>query len=196
LHADVRIDDDRGEQMRMFAMEETMSAEVKGKADWLDQIDQAERTWEAIVAGVGDAGIERPGAAGDWTFKDVAGHLNGWRTRTVNRLEAAARNEPPLPAPWPADLTDETDEGVDAINQWIYEQNRDRPATEILAEAREQFQRMRAAVAAIPEDDLVTPGCFPWLGDYPLSAVVEGSGEHLYEEHEPALRAWMAGLSS
>jgi hypothetical protein len=169
-----------------------MSATTTGKAGWLAQLERAQGIWDAIVAEVGEAGMERPGAAGEWTFKDVAGHLNGWRTRTVDRLEAATRDAEPSPPIWPADLSDETDAGVEAINHWLYERNRDRPAAEILAEASEQYQRMRAAVEAIPETDLVTPGRFPWLGDLPLSAVLAGSFEHLHEEHEPAIRAWLA----
>ena len=35
-------------------------------------------------------------------------------------------------------------------------------------------------------------GRFPWLGDYPLSAVLAGSFDHLHKEHEPAIRAWLA----
>ena len=168
-----------------------MNAEMTGKAGWLDQIERHRESWEAIVAEAGSANMERPGAAGEWTFKDVAGHLNGWRSRTVERLEAAARDEAPPPAAWPADLSDETDEGVEAINRWIYERNRDRPGDDILAESREQFRRMRAAVEAISEDTLVTPGRFPWLDGEPLSAVLEGSFGHLHEEHEPAIRAWL-----
>lgn len=166
-----------------------------GKADWLERIERAQGTWEAIVAEVGEASMDRPGAMGDWTFKDVAAHLNGWRIRTVDRLEAAARDEAPPPFPWPAGLDDETDEGLEAINRWFYEENRDRPAAEILAESREQFRRMRAAVEAISEEDLVTAGRFPWLDGHPLSAVLVGSFEHLHEEHEPAIRAWLADHS-
>jgi len=172
-----------------------MSEATLSKADWLDRIEREREAWEAIVAEAGDAGMEQPGAAGDWTFKDVAGHLNGWRVLTVARLEAAARGELPSPPPWPGDLSDETDEGLEAINRWIYERNRDRPAADILAEARDQFGRMRAAVAAIAEDALVNPGRFPWLGGAPLSAVLEGSFGHLHEEHEPAIRAWLADQS-
>lgn len=170
-----------------------MSAATTGREGWLDRIERAQESWEGIVAEVGDAGMDRPGAAGDWTFKDVAGHLNGWWERTVDRLEAAVRDEAPPPPSWPAGLSDETDEGIEAINRWIYERNRDRPAADILAESREQFRRMRVAVEAIPEDDLVTPGRFPWLDGAPLSAVLDGSFGHLHEEHEPAIRAWLAG---
>lgn len=169
-----------------------MDETAVGKAGWLERLEHARQTWEEIVSRVSDADISRPGAAGDWTFKDVAAHLNAWRTRTVDRLEAALRDDVPPPAPWPNELDDETDEGVDAINRWFFDRDRDRSAADIVAESRLQFQRMRAAVEALSEQDLETPGRFPWLADHPLSAVLNGSFEHLHEEHEPMLRAWLA----
>jgi len=168
-------------------------SDTTSKSSLLARIDQAQQTWESIVNEAGPERFDQPGAAGDWTLKDVAGHLNGWRTRTVNRVEAAARNEAPPANPWPAELTDETNEGVEGINAWMYDHYRDMPAEDILGETREQFGRLRAAVEAIPEADLNEPGRYAWLGDYPISAVVEGSLDHLHGEHEPALRAWLAG---
>jgi hypothetical protein len=172
-----------------------MDVPTMDKTGWLERVEEARTTWEGIVAEVGEADLDRPGAMGDWTFKDVAAHLNGWRVRTVDRLEAAARDETPPPPPWPAELGEDTEDGTDAINRWFYDQSRDRSAAEILAEAREQYRRMRAATEANPEDDLLTPGRFPWLGTYPLCAVIQGSYDHLREEHEPALRAWLASRS-
>jgi hypothetical protein len=172
-----------------------MSAGTMSKVEWLERMGREEAAWEAIVAAARAAGMERPGAAGDWTFVDVLGHLNGWRSRTVDRLEAAARNqEPPAPS-WGAELGDDTDEGVEAINRLFFERYRGRPADEVIAEARAQFRRMRAAVEQVAEADLVTPGRFRWLGAYPLAAVLDGSYDHLHEEHEPAIRAWLAGTT-
>lgn len=168
-----------------------MSAATTGKAGWLDRIERAEQAWEAIVSEVGNADMARPGAAGDWSFKDVAGHLNGWREVTVDRLEAAARGQEPPPPPWPGGQTEEAGADVEWINRWMYERNRNRPAAEILADSREQFRRMRAAVEATPEDHLVMPGRFPWLGGAPLSAVLKGSLGHFHEDHDPGIRAWL-----
>jgi hypothetical protein len=173
-----------------------MPQEQRSKADWLDQIEREQAEWEALLTEVGPERMAVPGAAGDWTFKDVAAHLNGWRVRTVARLEAAARGQEPPPPHWPAEYDDDTDEGVEAINRWMYEQDRNRSADEILAQSRDQFRRMRDAVAAVPEADLLQPGRYPWLGDYPLSEVVNGTVGHLHEEHEPAIRAWLAGLDA
>ncbi len=43
----------------------------------------------------------------------------------------------------------------------------------------------------MPERDLLEPGRLEWLGDHPLTAVLDGSFGHFHEEHEPTLRAWL-----
>ena len=161
------------------------------KAELLDQLDKAVATWDELDEGAQGADPDRPGAMGDWTFVDVAGHLNGWRARSVGRVEAAANGTEP-PSPWPQDLNDETDEGTDEINRWIYEQYHDRPLAEILAESRDQWRRLRAAAEAVPEADLLTPGRYPWLSDYPLGEVINGAAAHLHEEHEADIRNWLS----
>jgi hypothetical protein len=165
----------------------------QNKAELLAQIDAETAVWERLLAEVGEERMLQPGATGDWTFKDVVAHLIGWRRRTLARLEAARQGVDPPPPPWPAALDDEEPE---PINNWIYEQNRDRPLADVLAEAREQFRRMRELTAAIPEDALLQPGRFAWLEGWPLGAVVVNSFIHLHEEHEPTLRAWLQALEA
>ena len=163
-------------------------------ADWVQRIEEMRRAWDAIVASVETAAIDRPGAFGDWSFKDVASHLNGWRELTVVRLEAAARGTEPPAFPWPDGLSEETPEEVDQINRWFFERDRARPAAELLEEARDQLLRMKIAVEALPEGTLQTR--FPWLDGHPLSAVLEGALEHFQQDHEPEIRAWLAERTS
>lgn len=164
----------------------------RSKAELLASVDRAYATWRELTDAAGAIGFETPGIGGGWTYKEVAGHLNGWRVRTVARLEAAAAGTEPEPAPWPARMSTETDEGTDEINAWIDSWYASRPVEEILAEADDQFARIRAAVERIPDHDLAAAGRFSWLGDFALAAVVEGSAEHLHDEHESDIRAWLA----
>lgn len=153
------------------------------RAELLQTIDTERVDWQDLVAEVGPERLEEPGPMGDWTFKDLTAHLTGWRERTIERIEAGPGVDPPVP--WPAQLT--TD---DEINDWFYAQNRDRPVRDVLAEHDQSFARLAAAIAALPDDDLLTPGRFDWLGGAAL-VEVEFFG-HLHEEHEPAIRAWLA----
>jgi hypothetical protein len=167
-----------------------MVTAAEDKAKLLEQIDAGQASWEALLADVGDERMEQSGVADDWTFRDVAAHLNAWREWTLARLAAGVGEEPPLP-PWPAGMNEESAAEVDEINAWFFERARNRPVGEVIAESREQFQQMRAAVEALSPEALSEPGHFPWAADFPLSAVVEGSLEHL-EEHEQMTREWLA----
>ena len=99
-----------------------MSTPKLTSAEWIDRITREEAIWNELVAAAGDR-YDEPGPMGDWTFRNLAHHLNGWRIRTVQRLEAAAEGREPDPAPWPAELVNDADEDatVDAINDWSYE---------------------------------------------------------------------------
>jgi hypothetical protein len=149
----------------------------------LQAIDAERVHWQGLTAEVGLERMEEPGPMGDWTFKDLTAHLTGWRERTIDRIEAGSGVDPPTP--WPAQLT--TD---DEINGWIYTRNRDRPLRDVLSAHDQSFVRLADAIAALPDEDLLAPGRFEWLGGEAL-VDVELFG-HLHEEHEPSIRAWLA----
>jgi len=159
------------------------------KAALLERIDRERAIWEQFVAEIGQNRMLEPGATGDWTFKDVVAHLMGWRVWTLAKLDAARRGQAPPPMPWPAQLSEDTD--TDAINDWIYTTNRDRPLRDVLNEYGQSFQRMRDAVLALPDRDLADPNRYAWMAGEPLGMVIEYSFGHLHEEHEPALREWL-----
>ena len=168
---------------------------MTSKADLLAAIERERAGWERLLAEVGEARMTRPGATGDWSFKDVVVHLSGWRERTLDRLEAARRHQPPPPPPWPEGFDEDSEAGLEQINRWLYERGKDRPLADVLAESREQFRQLYEAVQSLPEQDLLEPGRFPWLEGEALGpAVLGGSFAHLHEEHEPTLRAWLATL--
>jgi hypothetical protein len=60
-----------------------------------------------------------------------------------------------------------------------------------MADADRSFDRLAAALDSLSDEDLLTPGRFAWAGG---GALVDGDFfGHLREEHEPAVRAWLAG---
>ena len=161
-----------------------MSGETGAKESLLARIDNEREQWQRLVTEIGQDRMEEPGPMGEWTFKDLAAHLTGWRERTLARLDAGPGQEAQLP--WPAELDDDDE----AVNQWLYERDRDRPLDDILIEADTSFERLASAIRALPEEDLITPGRFPWLGEETL-ADADFFG-HLHEEHESDIRRWLA----
>lgn len=159
--------------------------------DRLIELIHRERTdWEKLVAEIGNARMNRPGLAGDWTFKDVAAHLTAWRRSAIERLRAARLGEKPPPPPW--EHVPRVGDDFEPINQWLYQQNRNRPVADVLREALESLQQLEEAVQALSEQDLTDPLRFSWMGGASLaSSVTRESMDHFYGEHEALIRAWL-----
>src|SRR5919107_5344308 len=99
--------------------------------------------WRDLAAEVGPDRYDEPGAMGEWTFGDLAGHLLGWRNRTISRLEAAARGEPDPIADEP-----EGEDEVDAVNVQIREADAGRSAGELVHAYTDSYDRLIRALDA------------------------------------------------
>ncbi len=167
-----------------------MPIPFNSKADVIAAIDDEQSKWNDLVRRVGNARMEIPGAAGDWTFKDVTAHLSFWMEPALLKLESLANQDSLAPVhPWPQELTD-----PDSINTWAYEQSRDRSVDDVLSEANDVFIRMRTACEAIPEETLNALDLFDWQNGEPFSQwiVDRRMFNHYYLEHEEDIRHWMA----
>ncbi|HEX5014809.1 MAG TPA: maleylpyruvate isomerase N-terminal domain-containing protein [Candidatus Limnocylindrales bacterium] len=160
---------------------------MQTKAEQIAALREDQRFWRTLAAEVGPDRYADPGPMGEWTFGDLAGHLLGWRNRTIRRLEAVAAGEPEPANPWPADLDDD-----DVINDWIHEQHAGRPPEQLVADYDASYDRLIAALESIPESTLSDPDAFPWAGAA-LSSVT--FTDHLHDEHVPAVRAWLDAFS-
>jgi hypothetical protein len=160
--------------------------------EWIARMNEEQTVWAELVAEAGEA-IHEPGPMGEWTFHDLAHHVNGWRVRTIQRLDAAVEGREPDPAPWPALAIVEGDEeaSLEAINSWMREQGAHRQYAEILAETGTQFDHIRAAIAQIPEESLYDQSYVPWFDGYVIADVLEGAWDHLMDEHLADVRTWL-----
>ena len=142
------------------------------------------QVWRDLVAEVGRDRMLEPGPMGAWTFKDLAAHLAAWRNVRIPQIEALGRGEhAPTPA-WPPGLDDD-----DQINDWFHERDRDRSLDDVLADYDGSFERLAAAIEAVPEEVARDPNALP---DFDGTALVDADfTEHLHVEHLPDVRAWL-----
>jgi hypothetical protein len=155
----------------------------------LAKFDEARREHRQFLASIPRERMTEPGATGHWSVKDVIAHVTAWRSRSLDRLEAAVAGRPEPPPPWPSELQED-----DPINAWFYEQHRNDPLDTVLAEWDTSFDRLRSAFVALPDEALNDPAYFPWLEGTALIEVIPGGFlGHFRDEHEPVLRAWLAG---
>ena len=156
------------------------------KAELLNELQEENQQWIALLEQIGPTRMDQPGVTGDWSIKDIVAHLTGWRRRTVARLQAAQRGAPEPPPPWPANL--QTD---DEINAWIYASNQGRSVREVLDQSQQVFEQLLAAVEGLPDEVLIdVQHHLPWLAGHPFNAAEFFA--HFHEEHELEMRAWLA----
>lgn len=151
-----------------------------------DQVRADRQVWRDLVAEVGRDRMLEPGPMGEWTFKDLAAHLAAWRNARIPIIEAIARGETPPPTPWPAELGEDDE----VINEWFQARDRDRSIDDVVADYDSSFERLAAAIEALPESVAHDPNGLPWTEG--TAAVDIDWTEHLHDEHMPDTRAWLA----
>lgn len=114
---------------------------------------------------------EKPGAAGDWSVKDVVAHIACWHAEGASQLERIRMGDR---MEWPE---------VETFNREAHERTRDLTVDEtrvMSAAARHRLREELAQVAPVA----LTPKILATIG--------ECAEEH-YAEHLPDLRAFASG---
>lgn len=144
------------------------------------------QVWRDLVEEVGRERMLEPGPMGAWTFRDMTAHLAAWRNTRIPMLMAIGRGEPIPSAPWPPGMDDD----FDTINAWFHDRDRDRSVEDVLADYDGSFERLAAAIEALPEAIAHDPNALPWAEG--TAAVDIDFTDHLHQEHLPDVRRWLA----
>jgi hypothetical protein len=165
---------------------------MRTRAEQIAAIRADQQFWRDLAAEVGPDRFAEPGPMGEWSFGDLAGHLLGWRNRTVARLEALSWGEPDPPNPWPRELDDSNDDD-EAINAWIHDSHVGRTPAELVGDYDATYSRLVAVIDSMPNDKLTDPNAIPGFGG-PLVDI--DFADHLHDEHVATVRAWLDGSGS
>lgn len=69
---------------------------MRTQAEQIAELRADREFWRSLAAEVGPRHYTEPGPMGEWSFADMAGHLSGWRERTIttacSRSPAASRS--------------------------------------------------------------------------------------------------------
>ncbi len=136
-----------------------------------ERIEQSWRGLTDALAGVPAAHLDEAGAVGEWSVKDVMGHVAFWDEQAVAAGERLLRGEPAVEVDWQA----------------INEREAAAAAGRSAAEQRAAMDRAHAAVLALLRQ---TPPSDPrFLG---LCGCLRGDTFEHYDEHAADIRAWRA----
>jgi hypothetical protein len=163
------------------------------KKDILTKLYEEFKRWEELLASLSEAQITASQLADSWSIKDVIAHLRAWQQRSIARLEAALHNRQPKYPMWPDQFDPEIEGQPHDLNAWLYATYRDQPWSSVYQDWSTGFRQFLELGQAIPENDLLDAGRYPWLEGYALLAVLEGSYEH-HQEHAEILEPVLARI--
>ncbi len=142
----------------------------------------AVESWDKLRAEVdrfSDAEMEQAGVVGDWSLKDLLGHIAFWAAFMAGNLRAiAAGREDELRSPG-AETT------VDEWNDREWRLRRDLPLAAIRAEWLASFESARKALTGVPEAKLHDK-----IQDRSPAEWFAGDMFGHFEEHLRQIRAW------
>ena len=157
---------------------------MRTQAEQIAALRADQEFWRALAAEVGPARYAEPGPMGEWTFTDMAGHLAGWRERTISRVLAVARGEPEPAPPWPAGL--DADDDVDRVNDWIRDRDAGRSPEQLVAEYDASYDRLIEALETVPAH--LQAAKAPWADEALVDVDFTG---HLHDEHVEPVKEWL-----
>ena len=112
-----------------------------------------------------------------WAAKDHVAHMTFWRQRLVLNLQALLRQKPPPPS-----------EDFEQLNPIIFEQQRYRPWSDIIAESDQVYAELIALTDQLSEEDLTAFNRFDWMQEgMPLYTSLYGQLLRAYPDSSGAV---------
>ena len=155
-------------------------ANTPQKSDVLTSIQVGYDQIESLVASLTEAQLTTP-PTGGWSIKDHLVHLTAWERLLLHRIHGHPEREHEVLGLDPAAYAALSD--WDSINSIIYQRGRDRPLPDALAEFRDVYREVVAAVERATDEELARPWPPNEPGAPPLIANVAGNTYEHFAEH-------------
>lgn len=138
-----------------------------------EAIERMDTSWRAFLAtldGIPEDRLEEPGAVGEWSVKDVLGHIAFWDAQAIEALRRRLAGEPDRDVDW------------QAMNDAAAAERAGRPLSAAWDELHQTHQRLQRAVENAVKHD-------PTMDATVCGCLKEDAYEH-YDEHATEIRAW------
>jgi hypothetical protein len=147
---------------------------------------EARAELDAALDGLTPEQMLAPGAAGDWSVKDILAHITAWQVDLLTNLFKAQRGGKAGKMKW-------SDAELAAQNQKLYKEYRDRPLENVLADYLGVHKQALRVVEGLSDQQLAGPD--PWGRGKTLGYIIWDYGPDHDADHLPDLLAWRKELA-
>ena len=130
-------------------------AQQRTKTFIIERFHTERRRLERNLSSLTPEQMLQPGVAGKYSVKDVLAHLAEWESFLPDWLEPSRQGEDVATPDWSK---------VDELNEKIYQKHKDKTSDEVLAYFRDTHTQFMSLVEAMPEDEMLTPALYTFLG--------------------------------
>jgi len=156
------------------------------KSQLLESIQKEREAFEVSFADLTPEQMTMPGVMGEWSVKDILGHIALWESHLVTLLYSIERGVAPR-------LHRSSE--VDKINAQSFAEQRERPLDRVLADFHAVHVQLLKRLDTTHERDLTDPKRFRWMEGEPLEKLMTSDTFKHYAEHRPAIEAWRSKSS-
>jgi hypothetical protein len=155
------------------------------KAELLEALATQRNTMTQLLEDLPDETLLEPGVMGDWSIKDILGHLTHWEGQMVTLLFQVSQGiSKPTTAHFGPDQ-------LNVLNQRWYEAGKDRSLDMVWQDWVNVRKQVIRRVSEIQEKDLSNPRQFAWLKGKPLMQwILDETVEH-EKEHLHHIQDWL-----
>jgi len=154
------------------------------KSDLLEALETSHENFLSLIEGAPIDVLIQPGAAGEWSVKDLMSHLLIWEAETIKLLYIAGSQRKPDTAHFKTISDDEQ-------NKIWYAQFKDRPYERVWNDYAAIREQTIERISEISDADLNNTTRYPWLKGGTLSQWIESFILQHEAEHTESVKNWL-----
>ncbi|MCJ7703292.1 MAG: DinB family protein [Anaerolineales bacterium] len=138
-------------------MDDQITPKTKKQTTFLGRLAEAKARLQACIGGLDQAVLCDDLVTGDWTIKDILGHMVSWNQEFRANIAMILRGEHPG---YHHEISEEDE--FSAWNQYWIALKRDWPFERILAEVEGDYQEVVELIMSLKTGDYRKRGVTPW----------------------------------
>ena len=154
------------------------------RQDLIAKVTSSREDLDAILARFSDERMEMVILHGEWSVKDLIGHLGYWENRVVFLFTSLKKGESPEPI-----------ENADDLNKQALTEFHGRSLGEIRQFEKIAYDNIFTIVLDASDQELFDPDCFAWTGGRMFGEIISDNTLEHYEEHVPEMIQWLKRIA-